>query len=88
VRNELGLEPKGEIVLKSEPLEPFKAQVWEEQLKTPAPSPLGHLKILIAEGKLDFSAENHNELVNPGQNVWKWETVEDYVREVVGKPAY
>jgi len=27
VRNELGVEPKGEIVLKSEPLEPFRALV-------------------------------------------------------------
>jgi len=86
VRNELGVEPKGEIVLKSEPLEPFKALVKEEQLKSPAPGPLRHIKILVAEGKLDFSAGNHDELVNPGQKVWKWKTVEEYVREVGGKP--
>ncbi len=34
--------------------------------------------VLIGEGKLDFS-DNSNELINPGQSLWKWKTVEDYL---------
>ncbi|EED84085.1 predicted protein [Postia placenta Mad-698-R] len=78
VRDELGLN-KGDIVLKSEDLEAYRATVREDQLKKPAPSPLRHIRILIAEGKMDFS-KNHNELVNPGQKVWKWGTVEEFIR--------
>lgn len=40
----------------------------------------------MAEGKLDFTTDNDNELVNPDQKFWKWKTVEDYVREVGGRP--
>ncbi|KAI0806853.1 hypothetical protein C8Q74DRAFT_1312876 [Fomes fomentarius] len=32
-----------------------------------------------AAGKLDFTA-NDNELVNPGESLWKWRTVEDQLR--------
>lgn len=78
VRDELGLN-KGDIVLKSEDLEAYRATVREDQLKKPAPGPLRHIRILIAEGKMDFS-KNHNELVNPGQKVWKWRTVEEFIR--------
>ncbi|RPD55653.1 hypothetical protein L227DRAFT_509682, partial [Lentinus tigrinus ALCF2SS1-6] len=35
--------------------------------------------VLIGEGKLDFS-DNSNELVNPGESLWKWKTVEDQLR--------
>nr|VWO94935.1 Nucleoside-diphosphate-sugar epimerase [Ganoderma boninense] len=31
-------------------------------------------------GKLDLEAANDNELVNPGGTMWKWRSVEDYVR--------
>jgi len=85
VREELGVEPRGEIVLKTEDYDTYKATVREEQLKKPAPGPLRHIRLLIAEGKMDFS-ENNDELVNPGQKVWKWKSVEDYVREVGGRP--
>ena len=36
--------------------------------------------MLIAEGKIDHSKDNVNELVNPGQTLWKWRTVEDELR--------
>ncbi|PCH43147.1 hypothetical protein WOLCODRAFT_90172 [Wolfiporia cocos MD-104 SS10] len=85
VRVELRVEPRGEITLKSLDLTEERAKLREAQLKSPAPGPLGHIKILIGEGKMDFS-ENHNELVNPGQKNWKWKSVEEYIREVRGAP--
>ncbi|CCM05455.1 uncharacterized protein FIBRA_07675 [Fibroporia radiculosa] len=86
VRTEFDAKPAGEIVLKTVELGPFREQLRKAQLEKPAESPLQHIKIVIAEGKQDFSKENSDELVNPGQKVWKWKTVEDYVREVRGQP--
>ena len=45
---------------------------------------LWRCRVLIGENKMDFS-KNDNELVNPGQSIWKWKTVEDLVRERGGK---
>ncbi|KAI0324699.1 NAD-P-binding protein [Cubamyces sp. BRFM 1775] len=39
-----------------------------------------YIKVVIGEGKVDFSADNANELVNPGEKFWRWKTVEDHVR--------
>ena len=36
----------------------------------------------MGEGRLDFSKDNLNELVNPGESLWKWKTVEDQIREL------
>jgi hypothetical protein len=33
----------------------------------------------MGEGRLDFSSDNQNELVNPREAVWKWTSVEDYL---------
>ena len=41
-----------------------------------------YASVLIGEGKLDFSTRNHNELINPGQTLWKWKTLEDEIREI------
>jgi len=38
-----------------------------------------HLRLLFGEGKLNWSTENDNELVNPGEKLWKWKTVEGYM---------
>ncbi|RPD55669.1 NAD-P-binding protein [Lentinus tigrinus ALCF2SS1-7] len=40
---------------------------------------LSYIRVLIGEGKLDFS-DNSNELINPGESLWKWRTVEDQLR--------
>ena len=37
-------------------------------------------RVLMGEGKMDFSKDNLNELVNPGESLWKWKTVEDHLR--------
>ncbi|KAI0717976.1 hypothetical protein C8T65DRAFT_99221 [Cerioporus squamosus] len=38
-----------------------------------------YIRVAIAEGQADMS-ENENELVNPGQRLWKWKTIEDELR--------
>ena len=38
-------------------------------------------RVLMGQGKMDFSSENANEFVNPGQSLWKWKTVEDQLRD-------
>lgn len=38
-------------------------------------------RILMGEGKLDFSASNGNELVNPAGRLWTWRTAADLVAE-------
>ncbi|KAI0944621.1 hypothetical protein AcW1_002289 [Taiwanofungus camphoratus] len=86
VRNDLCIEPQAEIVIKIDDVELFKRQVKDRRMKEPAVDPSGHLRVLMAEGKLDFTTDNDNELVNPDQKFWKWKTVEDYVREVGGRP--
>ena len=42
------------------------------------------IRVAIAEGQLDM-ADNDNELVNPGQTLWKWKTTEDVLREMGSK---
>ena len=36
-------------------------------------------RVNIAQGGMDFT-DNDNELVNPGQSLWKWKTVEEEFR--------
>ncbi|KAH9942397.1 uncharacterized protein BXZ73DRAFT_87989 [Epithele typhae] len=69
--------PRGAV--EEEDLGAFKQALSER----PADYNLGdYLRVLLGEGKLDFSANNDNELINPGQSLWKWKTVEDEIREV------
>ena len=42
------------------------------------------IRVLIGEGKMDYSRSD-NELVNPGQSIWKWKLVEEIVREKGGR---
>ena len=41
---------------------------------------LGADRVVTGEGKVDFSANNANELVNPCAEFWRWKTVEEHVR--------
>ncbi|TFK86749.1 NAD(P)-binding protein [Polyporus arcularius HHB13444] len=42
---------------------------------------LDYVRVANAEGQCDMS-ENDNELVNPGQSLWKWKTVDDQLRDI------
>ncbi|KZT64191.1 NAD(P)-binding protein [Daedalea quercina L-15889] len=85
VRDELNVEPRGEIKVQGTDLNAFREKLRKEQLEKPQPHPIEHIRALIGEEKLDFSSKNDNELVNPGESIWKWKTVEDLVRERGGK---
>ncbi|KAG8995392.1 hypothetical protein FRB94_009183 [Tulasnella sp. JGI-2019a] len=43
------------------------------------------LRLNFGTGSVDFSANSDNELVNPDQKFWKWQTVQDYARDVLAK---
>ncbi|KAG8881603.1 hypothetical protein FRB97_009356 [Tulasnella sp. 331] len=43
------------------------------------------LRLNFARGAVDFSKDNDNELVNPGQKYWTWKTTEVYARDVLAK---
>ncbi|KAI0831640.1 NAD-P-binding protein [Trametes gibbosa] len=66
--------PKGEV--KSEDL----AQLKERIRQDPGKNFLDYLHVSIGEGKADFTSDNANALVNPGETFWKWRTLEDHVR--------
>ena len=36
-----------------------------------------HIRLAISTGLMD-NRENENELVNPGESLWKWKTISDY----------
>jgi len=42
------------------------------------------LKSFIAEGWFNYSNDNHNELVNPGQSRWKWSQWQDFAPQFAG----
>lgn len=35
-------------------------------------------------GLTDFSTDNANKVINPGESQWKWKTVQEYVEETKG----
>ncbi|KAH9890550.1 NAD-P-binding protein [Cubamyces lactineus] len=42
-----------------------------------------YVRVAAGEGRIDYSKENINELVNPGQSLWKWTTVDDELQKMV-----
>nr|VWO94474.1 Nucleoside-diphosphate-sugar epimerase [Ganoderma boninense] len=49
-------------------------------LRTPGVPFPEFVRVAMGEGKLDLEEANDNELVNPGGTMWKWRSVEDYIR--------
>ncbi|KAG8947804.1 hypothetical protein FRC04_010290 [Tulasnella sp. 424] len=45
------------------------------------------LRYGYGKGHVDLTTGAANELVNPGQELWKWETVEEYVKKTKGLTA-
>lgn len=83
VSEEFGLERK-KVTLNAADLESYKIAAREEEVRSGKPNILKHIKIALGEHKMDFSY-NNNELVNPGETLWKWKRVEDHVRELGGR---
>ncbi|KAH9918415.1 uncharacterized protein BXZ73DRAFT_52982 [Epithele typhae] len=42
-----------------------------------------YARVLVGQGNIDYSENNQNELVNPGQSLWKWRTVEEELRSIL-----
>jgi hypothetical protein len=40
----------------------------------------------MAEGHFDHTKDSANEILNPGLTKWKLRTIEDYAKEVKGRP--
>jgi hypothetical protein len=70
------------IELKEVDLEEYKKKTTSNAT---GGDPAGFIKFVMGEGKLDFT-ENQNEIVNPGEKLWKWKTVQEYAKDVGGKP--
>ena len=47
---------------------------------TSTDAPAGPARVIYGEGKGDYEVGCHNELVNPGESLWKWTTVDDELR--------
>ncbi|KAF8517682.1 NAD-binding protein [Hysterangium stoloniferum] len=45
-----------------------------------------YIRLLMGEGKVDFSKNNDDELVNPKEKQWEWTKVEEQARVTKGKP--
>ncbi|KAH9948291.1 hypothetical protein B0H21DRAFT_788404 [Amylocystis lapponica] len=87
VRKAVGDADNQEIVVKSEDLAAFREATRKALQSDPeGTSLLPQLRIVIGEGQLDFTKDNANDIANPGEKAWKWKTVEDYIREVKGRP--
>ncbi|KAH9949131.1 hypothetical protein B0H21DRAFT_729657 [Amylocystis lapponica] len=86
VRVELGVPGHDTVHIQSEDLEETRAYLRKDVAGGTIPRPSKYICILAAEGKMDFSTANDNEIVNPGQHSWKWTCLEDYVRAANGYP--
>jgi len=84
VRTDLGVQSA--VVVQSEDIEGARARLREDAANGVALRPSVYIRILAAEGKMDFAEDNSNELVNPRQDSWKWMTLEEFVREKAGRP--
>ena len=82
VLEDVGSSP---IAVKEIELNEYKRRAIAENV----PDPMKYLRFLMGEGKIDHTESglgNDNELVNPGQSLWKWKTVSEYANEVKGRP--
>ncbi|KAH9918186.1 uncharacterized protein BXZ73DRAFT_53087 [Epithele typhae] len=66
-------------------VKPFDATQARETLKAIYPPKevsafVLYAGVLVEEGLADYSADCHNELVNPGEKLWKWKTFEELLR--------
>lgn len=75
----------GQIEVAEIPYEAYKTKTTSEASWDPA----AYLRFLMGDGNINHSAAglgNDNELVNPGQRLWKWKTLEDLAKETKGRP--
>ena len=78
VKANLGPEDVGDFIRYASIMSaPFNALISSAALPS---------SLVFALGMADFSMENHNELVNPGEKYWRWKTVAQFAKETKGNP--
>ncbi|THG98277.1 hypothetical protein EW145_g7451 [Phellinidium pouzarii] len=75
----------GKFRITEEDLAGAKETLSVESARGLVGAPAGHIRVLMGEGKLDFSEDNENELVNPNERLWKWKTIEETIKKEMGK---
>ncbi|KGO36151.1 hypothetical protein PEX1_030550 [Penicillium expansum] len=76
----------GRIDIECLPYEKYKKETTAE----PSWDPAAYMWFLMGDGGIAHTPAflgDDNELVNPGQRLWKWKTVEDLGKETNGQPA-
>jgi hypothetical protein len=76
----------GRIDIDCLPCERYK----KENIAGTLSRPESYVWFLMGDGGIAYTAAflgNDNELVNPGQRLWRWKTVEDLAEETSGQPA-
>lgn len=41
----------------------------------------GHLRLLFGEEKMNWAAGDNNWLINPGEGLWRWKTIDEFSAE-------
>ena len=75
----------GKIEIEERDLEKWKTGAIEEGTSDPSK----YLRFLMGEGNIEHQQRalgNDNEIVNPGQTLWKWRTMKDLAEETEGRP--
>ena len=76
----------GKVEVKSRELEPWKKWAIEAKGQTPE----NYLRFLMGEEKIDHRVGTElgcdNEVVNPGQKIWRWRTLADLATDTRGRP--
>ncbi|KAI0700548.1 NAD-P-binding protein [Cerioporus squamosus] len=70
IKGERGVISTGDLWIKKRELQELGGQA----------SVLDYIRILMGEGKLDFSGDNANELVNPGETKWRCKSAYDQLQ--------
>ncbi|KAJ5206112.1 hypothetical protein N7472_002560 [Penicillium cf. griseofulvum] len=76
----------GRIDINCLPYEEYKAKTIAE----PSWDPAAYMWFLMGDGSIAHIPGflgNDNDVVNPGQRLWKWKTVEDLAKETNGQPV-
>ncbi|THH05095.1 hypothetical protein EW146_g9997 [Bondarzewia mesenterica] len=70
-----------DVDLRSEDLGHYRSQLKERWERGDPQRPSAYIRAIMGESKLNFSESNDNELINPDQRIWKWKTLDEYVRD-------
>ncbi|KZT38700.1 NAD(P)-binding protein [Sistotremastrum suecicum HHB10207 ss-3] len=62
-------------------LESIELAEWKEKMIA-SPGLIAYMRYIPGAGLMNYENDNHNELVNPGESLWKWKSVEDQIKNL------